>query len=92
MPIQDVGDGILIDLNPQFPQFTLDLAIAPVPVLQRQPDDQLLSIPGCARTSTLRTLLIGPLSLDQRAVPADSGVWFEDPYHITQLCNGAIAG
>ena len=51
MTIQDIGHRIFIELHPQFLQFTLDLAIAPVPILQRHPDDQSLNVPGCARAA-----------------------------------------
>ena len=79
MTIQDIGDSILIDLNPQFPQFTFSLAIPPIFILQGQSDGQTLDFLCGARASSLRLLLLGPFSFDQSSMPADYRVGFEDP-------------
>ncbi len=85
MTIQDVGDGILVDLNPQFLQFTFKFAVPPIPVLSGKSDGQTFDCLVCPRASLLRLVLIGPFAFNQRSMPADDRLWFEDPNNLIQL-------
>ena len=88
MALQDVGDRVFIDLNPQLLQFAFDLAVAPIFVLQSQVDHQTLDVSRRARSSSF--LGLGPFSFDQLAIPTNHRVRFEEPQCITQLRNGSV--
>lgn len=81
---EDVGDGLVTDLQPQFAQFSLDLAVPPR-IGTGKLQHQALHFDVGSWSSTVYSMSVGPFPPNQFTMPFKDGFGLEDADHLAQL-------
>ena len=91
VPLQDVGNRLFAYAVSELAKFALDLAIAPVSVFLRKPDDEALEFLINVWATVAAFRIVCPFALHQLAVPAKNSFRLEYPDDLTKLLNGMPA-
>ena len=78
---EDAGDGLIADLDAQFAQFSLDLAVAPV-IGTGKLQHQTLHFDIGSWSSAGYTMSVGPFPPRQFTMPLEDGLGLEDADHV----------
>jgi len=78
---EDVGDSLIADFQPQFAQFSLDLAVPPI-IGTGKSKHQAFHADAGAWTSTRRSMPVGSFPPNQFTMPFEDGFGLEDADHV----------